>query len=209
MRWRSSAAGTRAWMVIEELAEFPRPLTAVKLADHFAGLGIERGEQRGGVVPGVVMRAALDLPGTHRQHRLRPIEGLDLRLFVHAQHERPVGRIQIEPDNIADLLDEQGSFDSLELGPMRLQCEGAPNPADGRLAQAAPPRHRACTPMGGVPRRRLQSQPHLALHLLIGDFPRSARARFIKQPIEALDNEALPPAPDRQATRLQGDRAAS
>jgi hypothetical protein len=42
----------------------------------------------------------------HRQDRLFPIQRLDLTFLIDAEDQRPVGRRQIEADNIADLVDE-------------------------------------------------------------------------------------------------------
>jgi hypothetical protein len=41
-----------------------------------------------------------------QQQRLRPVQGLDLRFFIHAQNQSPVRRIQVQADNIADLFHE-------------------------------------------------------------------------------------------------------
>ena len=46
---------------VEEEAKLPGAMPAVRLADDLAGLGIQRGEQAGGAVALVVMRAAFDL----------------------------------------------------------------------------------------------------------------------------------------------------
>ncbi len=88
------------------------------------------------------MGSPLHLAGPHRQQRLGPIEGLDLTLLVHTEYERAVGRRQIQPDDVADFLDEQRILRQLEgLGTMRLQGEGPPDAVDrdviGRLAQLA------------------------------------------------------------------------
>ena len=53
------------------------------------------------------MTPPLHLARPHRQQRLGPIQGLDLTLLVHTQHQSAVRRIQIQPDDIADFLDEQ------------------------------------------------------------------------------------------------------
>jgi hypothetical protein len=37
-------------------------------------------------MPFIVVGPTLDLAGAHGQQGLRPIQGLDLRLLVHAQH---------------------------------------------------------------------------------------------------------------------------
>ena len=50
--------------------------------------------------------------GQHREHRLSAVEGLD-RGFSSTQHQRPLGRIEVEPDHIAELGDEQRIFGQL------------------------------------------------------------------------------------------------
>ena len=44
--------------------------------------------------------------GPERQHRLCPVERLNLAFFVYAQYQRLLGRIQIESHNIFQLLDK-------------------------------------------------------------------------------------------------------
>jgi hypothetical protein len=76
----------------------------------------------------VVMGAPLDLSGLHRQKRLRAVERLDLALFVDADHQRFLRRIEIETDNVAHLFDELRVRGQLEcLGSMGLQGKGAPD----------------------------------------------------------------------------------
>ena len=53
-----------------------------------AGGDLQRGEQGGGAVPDVVVGALLGMAGLHRQRLLGPVQGLDLRLLVHTQHDR-------------------------------------------------------------------------------------------------------------------------
>jgi hypothetical protein len=55
---------------IEKLPELGRAMPTMKLRDQLAGFRVERGKQRGGAVPFVVMRPPLDLTGAHRQQRL-------------------------------------------------------------------------------------------------------------------------------------------
>ena len=59
----------------------------------------------------VVVGAPLDLAGTHRQKRLRSIKGLYLALFIDADDQRLLGRIEIEADDVAHLLDERRACD--------------------------------------------------------------------------------------------------
>ena len=135
----SRSAGTACSTVAQELAEFDRAVTLVAAADDLAGGDVQGGEQRGRAVPLVIMAAPLDLPWPHRQQRLGAVERLDLRLFIDAEHQGAVGRIDVEPDNVAHprsgrgqaLVDKQRVGRQLEgLGAVRLQAEGAPDTAD-------------------------------------------------------------------------------
>ena len=100
---------------LKKAAKLKRPMAAMELADHRASLIVERGKQIGGAVAQVVGSAPLSLARTHRQHRLAAVEGLDLGLFINAQHHRPFGRVEIKPYDVAQLLDEQGIFGKLEV----------------------------------------------------------------------------------------------
>jgi hypothetical protein len=91
---------------IEELSELDRPMAPMKLTDHLAGGDVERGEQRRRAVPLVVMRPALDLAGPHRQERLGPVQRLNLRLLIDAKERGAVGRMEIQPNDVADFLDQ-------------------------------------------------------------------------------------------------------
>src|SRR5207249_3985316 len=114
----------------QEASKFSGAVALMELADNFATLGVQRGEERGRPMPRVVVGPALDLPRPHRQHGLRAIERLDLGFFVDAQHQRFVRRIEVEPDEVADFVDEQWIFGQLEgLAPRRLQPERAPDAA--------------------------------------------------------------------------------
>jgi hypothetical protein len=55
------------------------------------------------------MRASFDLTGPHPQQRLRAraVERLHLRFLVDTQHNGMVGRRQVEPNDVADLLHKQ------------------------------------------------------------------------------------------------------
>jgi hypothetical protein len=49
--------------------------------------------------------APLGLSRAHWKERLGAIEGLNLRLLVHAQNHGFLGRIEVKPHDVADLLD--------------------------------------------------------------------------------------------------------
>ena len=105
MMCTSSRRGHLRLDQIEKFAELRRAMALMKLRDHLAGLRIERGEQRRRAVPLVVVRPPLHLAGLHRQQRLRAVERLNLRLLIDAEHRGMRRRIQIQPDDVADLLD--------------------------------------------------------------------------------------------------------
>lgn len=110
--------------LIEELPELTGTMLRVAAADDGAGGDVERGEEGGCAMAGVVVGAPLHLARTHRQQGLRAIQGPDLRLLIHAKHQRPLGRRQRKADDIAHLLDKQGSFDSLKAS---VWCGCRPN----------------------------------------------------------------------------------
>lgn len=73
----------------------------VALADDRAFEDVERGEQRGGAVTLVIMGHRAGTPLLYRQPGLRTVERSDLGFFVHTQHQRVLGRVDVEPDDIA------------------------------------------------------------------------------------------------------------
>src|SRR5215471_14545571 len=82
---------------------------------------------------------------------------LNLALLVHAEDQRVIGRVQVEPHDVAHFLDEQRVGRQFEgLGAMRLQAEGAPNAADGHTTEPAGLSQTAGAPMGLPARRAFQ-----------------------------------------------------
>ena len=131
-------------------------MPVVQLADHRARLEVERSEQVGGAVAQIIGGVALGLAGTHRQHGLAAVQRLDLALLVHAQDQRAVGWIEIQPDDVAHLVDEQRVFGEPEaFDPVGLQRKGPPDAADHALAQSAAFGHRAAAPVSRIWRRAL------------------------------------------------------
>jgi hypothetical protein len=83
---------------------------------------VQGGEQVGGAVPDVVVGAFLGGVERDRQQRLGPVQGLDLGLLVEAEHDRPAGRIQVQPDDVGDLLRERRVLAELERAlPVRFE----------------------------------------------------------------------------------------
>ena len=54
-----------------------------------------------------LMSALFHLAGPHRQERLHAVQRLDLRVFIDAEHRRMRRRVQIQPDDIPHLPNEQ------------------------------------------------------------------------------------------------------
>src|SRR3954465_7019154 len=107
--------------------------------------------------PGVV-RAAPTLPGNPRVRLpsaspalLRPARrrrSLTSTQIISASRRT---RIQIQPDDIADLVDALrivGQFEGVDL--MWLEPEGLPDPPDGRFRQSRLGDHRGPRPMRGI-----------------------------------------------------------
>ena len=114
----------------KELLELGGPVAVVQGPDHLAGGHVQRGEQARGAVADVVVAAAFWGSGHHRQDRLEPVERLDLGLLVDAQHDGPLRRVQVQPDDVVELvLRNSGSVGQLRScsAPVGLQPEGAPD----------------------------------------------------------------------------------
>src|SRR5213594_2562938 len=100
--------------LLEKTDELLMAVTSHAVADHLAVKHAERGEEGGRSVALVVVGSGPQPALLHRQTRLGAVESLNLALLVRAQHQGLVGRIQIEPDNIAELFDEGSITAELE-----------------------------------------------------------------------------------------------
>jgi hypothetical protein len=124
-----------------------------------AGRDVERGEETRRAVAHVVVGPSLDRALSERQHRLGPVEGLDLGLLVDREDDRPLGRGEIEPDDVADLRLELRIGAELErLDPVRLQARLGPDLLDGRDRHDHPQHDPAGAPVGRPLGRRLRGQ---------------------------------------------------
>ncbi len=143
------------------------------------------------------MGGPLGQTGTQRQDRRGRVQGLDLGLFIHAEHHRVLGRVQVEPDDVADLGFQLRVGGELErLDPPGLQAPLLPHLADGEIADAQlagqqpgrPVRHPEPLRWG------LQGRGH---HLGLIHRPRPTRLRPILQAPHALGGIAPLPADHR------------
>jgi len=175
-------------------------MTRHAVADDEARLHVERGEERSGAMTLVVMGHGGGAALLERQSGLGPIEGLDLRLLIDAEHDRPVRRIEVEPDDLGDLLLEHRVVRDLEaLCQMGLQACVRPYPAHDRGRNAHRVSHRRAAPVRGIGRRFLNGlRDHLQANLpWQRRHPRGPRLVAL-EPWHALIEIPLLSAPDRR-----------
>ena len=130
-----------------------RPMTPVE--------DVERSEQGRGAMALVVVRHGAEPALLQRQVRLGAIESLDLALLVEQKHDGVGRRIDIEPDHVAQLVDEVRIVRELELPiTVRLKPVCLPDAPDRAGADAARPCHQIGGPMGGLDRRIGKRQRH-------------------------------------------------
>jgi len=77
--------------------ELPGAVARHAVTDEETGLHVERGEARGRAVAPVIMGHGGGATLLQRQPGLGPVERLDLRLLVDAQHDRAAWRVEVEP----------------------------------------------------------------------------------------------------------------
>ena len=121
-------------------------------------------------------------PRAQRQHRLGPVERLDLGLLVDREDDRPLGRREIQPDDVPDLgLERRVGAELERLDPVRLEARLGPDPLDGRDRGADPGRHPPSAPVGRPVGRRLERQGDdpIAGRSVVGRF--AARSRRVPQ----------------------------
>jgi hypothetical protein len=145
---QSDLAGECCIQAPQEFQKLLMAVPGIALADDFALQDLQGGEQTGGAVALVIVGHRAQTPLLQGQSGLRAIQCLDLGFLVHAQHERLLGGIQVQPDNIGQLLQEPGIARKREaLDPVRLQIVAVPDRADGGFAHALSVRHQPTTPL--------------------------------------------------------------
>jgi len=108
-----------------------------------------------------------------------------------------IGRIEVEPDDVAHLGDKQRVSGQLEgFKAVRLQPEGPPDPPDARSRDARVPGHAARAPMRGPRRPALQGLHDDAFDLGIVDLAGHPRPRLVEPAVEATFDKATAPLSD-------------
>src|SRR5215475_5317515 len=188
---------------LEEPDELFCTVPRMAFADDETRLHIKRSKQRRGAVALVIMghrcRAAL----LQRKARLSAIQCLNLALLIDAQHQRPIRRVHVEPDDVGHLLFEPWIARYLEPAyQMRLEPGFGPDTAHARGADPHRSRHRTAAPVRRV-RRQFAARlgQDLALHQGRQWFL-TGRSRFVaQQSLNALCDIALLPAPHARLRR--------
>ena len=91
-------------------------MARLAFGEHRAGGDIQRGKQSRGAVADVILSTALDVPQPHGQHRLGAVQGgLNLGLFIDAEHQSVIRWVQAEADDVRTLSIKKGSVESLQL----------------------------------------------------------------------------------------------
>ena len=187
---------------LQELLELDRAVTRVQASDHLARGEVQRRVEARGAGAPIVVAGALGDARQQRQDRRGAIERLDLGLLIDAQHDGALGRVEIEPDDVVDLVDELRVLGELEgLSAMGLQPERPPDPQHRVLGQTDLARHRTRRPVRRVFGRALQRADDHLLDLLVGDRARAPRPRFVEQPIEPMLGEPIAPLGDHRTAR--------
>ena len=169
---------------LEEAQELLVAVPGVGAAGDGAGSNVEGCQERHGAVAHAIVGPALDLPGLHRQQGLGPIQRLDLPLLVDAEHQRALGRMQVEADDVGAVFEAPGAGRLQALLPPGVQHRGGADSdllghlptapmgvASQRLAQghADDPRaHLLPKDLGPAPARPVRFQGGKALLLLAG-----------------------------------------
>ena len=171
------------------------PLPA--LPEHLSSGDVQGGEQRRRAVPDVVVGVAFGVAEAHRQRRLGAIERLNLRLLVHAQDHRVVGRVEVQPDDVAHFLDEERIGGQLEgLRQMRLDPEQGEPALYRALGNALSSPQGACTPMRGGGGLLLKGTVDHRRHFVVVIGPGTTGAEFVVQALDAGRSEAPSPLAD-------------
>ena len=181
----------------QECEELLMTVSRMTTGDDFAGGDIESGEQRGGAVAFVVMSDAFEVAEAHGEDGLSTLKSLNLGLLIDREHDGVVRGIEVETDDVADFLDEEGVVGNLEMPlAMGLEAEQVEPPLDGALGDSAVPRHRTHAPVGTLGRLGLQSCLDDFGHPFILMGAGTSGTQFIVESADSMVTIALSPLAD-------------
>lgn len=109
-------------------------------------------------------------------------------------------RIQIQPDDVAYLSDEQRIGGELErLAAMRLQTESSPRTTDGAWGYLQFARQQSSAPVGGFEWALIEGRGNQLLDLRVAMLARCAGPRLIEQSVDSTLEKAATPLAHRLA----------
>lgn len=161
---------------LKESDELLMPMAGHAVSDHLAVEHAQGGKQGGRSMADVIMRHCSTAAFLQGQTGLGSVKGLDLAFLVHAQNQGLVRRIQIQPDDIAQLLHE--AFVPAEFKgayQMGLQVVSLPDSPDGRFTQLLGFGHRPGTPMRCVRGLGVKSRFDHGVNFSLRDFRNTTR----------------------------------
>src|SRR5437660_3091479 len=170
---------------------------------------VECCEQRGRPVAFVVVchRSASAL--LERKSRLRAVERLNLALLIDREHDRSLGRSEIQAHDVFELLGKVRVVAHLECTKqMRLQTMTLPDSSNRLFTDANRLRHRSRTPLRGPAWLLLGGLSHNRAHLCFAQRWLSARTRrIVRETVKTLLQKAASPESDdpRHDPELLGD----
>lgn len=133
----------------QERQELLMSMTWFATGKHRTVEHVQSGKQCGRAVAFVVVGDALGVAKAHGQHGPGALQRLALALLVNADHQRVVGRAQVQAHDITQLLDEGRVVGQLEaFAAMRLQAEELEVTLHAGLGDAGLGGHRAHAPVG-------------------------------------------------------------
>src|SRR5580692_6122522 len=97
-----------AWLIDHDVGqegdELGGGVTLGGLAQNLSGLGVESGVEREGAVAEVLKTVSFSPTRGEWQDWVLAIQGLNCRLFIHAEHCRVSRRVQVQPNDVGSLL---------------------------------------------------------------------------------------------------------
>ena len=189
--------------VVEKLQELLVAVPFLALRQNLAGGDIQGGEQRRGAVTDVIVGYAFHVSQPHGQKRLGTFQGLRLALLVYAKHHRGIRRVQIQSDDVAHFLGEEGIVGQLEvLLPVGGNAQSGPDALHLGLGYPGFGRDGPARPMGAavgwLRGERLADQRR---YVFGGNAARPARPAFIVEPHQPLPEKAVAPGGDALRTQ--------
>lgn len=144
----------------EESDKLLVPMPGHAITNHSSIKRYHRSKQRRRAVPFVIVRHGAATPFLQRQPRLRPVESLNLRFLVNAQHERLIWRVQIQSDHIIELFHKLSIATQFgRLDQMRFELMLFPDSPDRSFTDSRSVSHQSGAPVSCV--WRLPVQCHL------------------------------------------------